>query len=116
MQYNQEDLDRGLAAIERRDYPAAFAILSDRAEQGNPKAQCNLADLYFFGWGTEANGKKAVELYLAVAGLGIAEEHLSALTYHSLSVLYIAGAPGVPPDAGKAAGYSALAEAAGWDM
>ena len=116
MAYEQQDLDKGLAALKARDYPTAFAILSGLAEQRNPKAQCNLANLYHFGWGIDANGTKAAELYLAVARLNIAEEHLSALAYHSLSVLHITGAPGLSPDAEKAAEYSDLARASGFEM
>jgi TPR repeat protein len=116
MTYEQQDLDKGLAAIESRDYPTAFTILTDIAALGNAKAQCNLANLYHFGCGTDPSGTKAAELYLAVARLNISEEHLSALAYHSLSVLYIAGAPDLLPDAEKAAEYSELARASGWDM
>lgn len=112
----RNDIDKALAAIDQRDYSVAFAILSDQARQGNPKAQCNLANLYHFGWGVKADGRKAADLYLTVARLNIDEEHLSALAYHSLSVLFITGAPGLSPDAEKAAEYSSLAKASGFDM
>jgi len=116
MSFQSDEIEEALAAIEAKDYSAAFACLSALAERGNPKAQCNLATLYHFGWGTEANGIKAAELYETVAKLHIKEEHLSALAYHNLSTLYVVGAPGLNADSEKAKKYHELAKQLGFEM
>jgi TPR repeat protein len=85
--------------IQNGNYSAAFdEVLAPLSEAGNPMVQCNLANLCHFGWGVPADGKKAVELYLAVAHQNIEESHLSAIAYQSLSTLYACGAPGIKPD------------------
>jgi hypothetical protein len=65
--FDSPDMLRAVDALDRKDYCSALALLKPLADTGNPRAQCNLADLYFLGWGVEADGKKAVELYLKVA-------------------------------------------------
>lgn len=116
MTFNSEKMDKALKAIEAKDYSTAFTELTLLAEQGNPKAQCNLTILYNIGWGTPADGMKVAQLYEAVGKLGIAEEHLSALAYHNLSVLYIVGAPGLQPDSEKAGKFHLQAKELGFDM
>src|SRR5277367_4681663 len=105
MTFQSEQMDQAMNAIETKDYATAFSILCVLANQGNPKAQLNLATLYQFGWGTSPNGKKAVELYEAVGALGIAEEHISALAYHNLSTLYFTGASDISRDPEKGKKY-----------
>jgi hypothetical protein len=95
--------------IENGNYLAAFEALVPLSESGNPMAQCNLANLYHFGWGVPADGKKAVELYLTVAHQNVEEGHLSAIAYESLSALYACGGPGIKPNGTLAAKYWALA-------
>ena len=114
--YDTPELLEALQNIEKGKYSAAFEVLASLSDAGNPKAQCNLANLYHFGWGVTADGNKAVELYSKVARRNILEEHLSALAYHNLSTLYICGAPGISPDHKQAASYSALAKELGFDM
>jgi len=46
MTFYSYDIEKALGAIETKDYSTAFAVLSVLAEQGNPKAKCNLATLY----------------------------------------------------------------------
>jgi uncharacterized protein len=92
--FDSPDMLKAIEELERKNYPAALALLWPLADAGNPRAQCNLADLYSLGWGVEADGQKAVELYLKVAEQNIREQHLSALAYHSLATLYITGVSG----------------------
>ena len=68
------------------------------------------------GGGTDPDGKKAAELWEAVGALNIAQEHLSAVAYHNLSVLYIVGAPGLIPNSEKAAKYDRLAKESGFAL
>jgi len=110
------DIEEALAAIEAKDFSTAFAMLRVLAERGNPKAQLNLATLYHLGWGTSPDGKKAAELYEAVGMMGIAKEHISALAYHNLSVLYFVGAPGLDRDTEKSEEYHRLAKDLGFEM
>jgi TPR repeat protein len=114
--FDTPELLEALQSIDKGNYSAAFGVLALLADAGNPKAQCNLANLYHFGWGVMADGSKAVELHCKVARQNIHEEHLSALAYHNLSTLYICGAPGVAPDYERAAAYSALAKELGFGM
>ena len=114
--FDTPELLEALQNIEKGNYSTAFEVLAHLADAGNPKAQCNLANLYHFGWGVIADGSKAAELYCKVARQNIHEERLSALAYHNLSTLYICGAPGIGPDRERGAAYSALAKELGFDM
>jgi TPR repeat protein len=109
-------IEQALAAIETKDYETAFSILTILAEGGNPKAQLNLATLYHFGWGTNADGKRAAELYQSVGAMGITDEHLSALAYNNLSTLYFVGAPGLSRDAEEGKRYRRLSKELGFEM
>jgi hypothetical protein len=82
---------KAVEELEAKNYSAAVALLVPLAEAGNPKAQCNLASLYHFGWGVEPNGEKAVELYLKVAQQNVREQHLSGIAYQNLATLYTVG-------------------------
>jgi TPR repeat protein len=114
--FDTPELLEALQNIEKGNYSTAFEVLAHLADAGNPKAQCNLANLYHFGWGVIADGSKAAELYCKVARQNIHEERLSALAYHNLSTLYICCAPGIGPDRERGAAYSALAKELGFDM
>jgi TPR repeat protein len=109
-------MEEAMAAIEAKDYSAAFAMLSVLADRGIPKAQLNLATLYHLGLGISPDGKKAAELYEAVGIMGIAEEHISALAYHNLSTLYFVGAPGLGRDTAKGEEYDRLAKESEFEM
>jgi len=65
-----EPLDDAIAALERRDYPAAVELLRPLAEQGNTFAQVNLAYLTFEGDGTAANSQEAAKWYRRAAEQG----------------------------------------------
>jgi hypothetical protein len=108
--FDTPEMLEALGNIESRNYTAALPVLMGLAEFGNPKAQCNLANLYHFGWGVQPDGEKAVQLYLKVAEQNIREEHLSGLAYNNLATIYITGLPGITPNRAKAADYSARAK------
>jgi len=61
--FDSPEMLRALESIEQGNYSYAFELLVPLAQTGNPKAQCNLANLYHFGWGVEVDAKKAIELY-----------------------------------------------------
>ena len=107
---------RALESIETGDYSNAFELLVPLAQSGNPKAQCNLANLYHFGWGVKVDADKAIELYHRVAQQNISEEYLSGLAYQSLATIYITGLPGIQPDVGRAAEFAARAKELGFEM
>lgn len=107
---------QALENIEKGNYSAALEALAPLAQAGNAKAQCNLANLYHFGWGVNIDGKKAVELYLRVAEQNIREGHLSGLAYNSLATIYVTGLPGIEPDPKKAHQYSKQARELGFEM
>jgi hypothetical protein len=46
-----DPFEDGIAALERRDYTTALQLLRPLAENGNPDAQINLANMYFDGNG-----------------------------------------------------------------
>jgi TPR repeat protein len=75
---------QAMAAMEREDFAASFAIVESMAEEGQPLAQHFLGWHYHKGLGIEQNDEKAVEWWLRAAeqgltqsqqGLGWAFEH-----------------------------------------
>jgi len=60
-------LAKGTAAYEGGDYQAAADIWAPLAEDGEPEAQRNLAQLYRLGLGVDKNDERAFELYTAAA-------------------------------------------------
>lgn len=76
---NSEQLARGLAAAERKDWEEAARLLLPLAEEGDAVARCIVATMYSVGFGVPVDARKAAELYLDVAERGIEEGHLSAL-------------------------------------
>jgi TPR repeat protein len=114
--FDSPEVLAALDAIENRNYSRAFELLLPIANAGNPKAQCNLATLYQAGWGVNADGLKAVELYLHVAEQQIVEECLSGVAYNNLATIYSTGLRGIMPDPEKAKVYHRRAEALGFTM
>ena len=114
--FDSPEMLSALESIEQGEYSSAFELLVPLAQTGNPKAQCNLANLYHFGWGVEVDAKKAIELYHRVAQQNIREEYLSGLAYQSLSTIYITGLPGIPPDGERAAEFAARAKELGFEV
>ena len=93
-----EPLDDATAALERKDFPAAVALLTPLAEQGNAFAQVNLACLTFEGDGIAADAAQAAKWYRLAAEQG--DENAQ----YNLGVMYENG-KGVDRD---------LAEAVKW--
>lgn len=112
--FDTPEIERALKSIEEGRYQEAHILLTPLAQAGNPKAQCNLANLYHFGWGVSVDGKKAIDLYNKVAQQNIREEHLSGIAYRNLATIYITGLPGVQADCEKAADFSARATELGF--
>ena len=114
--FDSPELRTALENIANGSYSAAFEALVPLAQAGNPKAQCNLANLYHFGWGANADGKKAVELYTAVARQNIKEEFLSGLAYRSLATIYTTGLPGIEPNPQWVVEFLTRARELGFEM
>jgi len=115
-EFDSPDLLKALESIEKRDYASAFKLLNSLAEAGNPRAQCNLAMLYQFGWGVGANGKKAVELYKRVGELRLKEGNLSGIAYNNLATICFTGLRDVEKDVEQGEKYAALARERGFPM
>jgi len=113
MDYVRDEVDIALDAVEARDYATAVRILEPLTERGDAKATINLALLYSCGWGVPLDARKAAEMYLRVAEMGIRERLISALAYNNLAALYVCEAPGIASDVEKAAQYWRLAEELG---
>ena len=113
---NTPEVERAIEMIEKGNYLEAQKLLMPLAESGNPKALCNLANLYHFGWGVLIDGEKAIELYSKVAQQNIREEHLSSLACRNLATIYTTGLPDIQPDPKKAADFSARANELGFEM
>lgn len=114
--FNSLKMSKAMQAIDDRNYSAALELLLTLAEAGNPKAQLNLATLYHFGLGAEADTQKAVGLYLAIGEQDIPDEHLSTLAYNNLSTLYVCGGPGVRTSWEEALKYRQLSKDLGFEM
>ena len=91
-----EPLDDATAALERKDFTAAVALLTPLAEQGNAFAQVNLAYLTFEGEGTAADAAQAAKWYRLAAEQG--DENAQ----YNLGVMYENG-KGVDRDLTEAA-------------
>ncbi|SRR6266436_2113172 len=113
--FKYSDMEEVIDAIKNKNYSAALVLLAPLVEAGNPVAISNLATLYQCGLGVDANGEKAVELFLRVARQNVHEECVSGTAYHNLATIYTAGAPGVERDLVKAEEYEKLAEALGFN-
>src|ERR1700738_4553588 len=114
--FDSPEMLKALKSIEEGNYSVAFEVLVPLAQTGNPKAQCNLANLYHFGWGVKIDAKKAIELYHKVAQQNIREEYLSGLAYQSLSTIYVTGLPGIQADGERAAEFAARAKELDFEM
>lgn len=86
---------RGLAALERSDYPDALRELVPAAEQGDAAAQAALGRMYLYGWGV------AKEPAVAARWLQRAAESGHAGSQRLLAHLYESGT-GVPKDVAQA--------------
>ena len=87
--------DDALIAYQKGNYQTAFRIYKGLAEQGNPRAQNNLANLYDTGQGVARDLKQAAHWYSKAAMQG----HLIA--QYNLGNMYDYGL-GVPQDYAQA--------------
>ena len=55
------------------------------ANQGNLEAQCELADLYFYGIGVEKDAKKAIEIWKDAVQKGCAGACPEVAKWHAVS-------------------------------
>jgi cell division septation protein DedD len=79
------DVRAGVEAYKRGDFAAALREFVDLAEQGDPRAQYNLAVMYQNGRGVEKNPARALELQRKAANSGL------AAAQHGLAVMYYRG-------------------------
>src|SRR6202011_2624153 len=98
-------LRQGVAAMARQDYPAAVAILSPLAQNGNPEGQAYLGYLYAMGRGVPQDYTQAAIWYRRAAEQG----HSGA--QYELGLLYDKG-QGVPQNVIEAEKWLILAAAA----
>jgi hypothetical protein len=97
------DLDAGIAAMNRKDYPTAFRLLEPLAQSGNAQAQLRLGLLYFHGHGVRESDAEAMRWFERSARQGNAEAQFQ------LGNMYAYGladaAPGVDVDRQAAQWY-----------
>ncbi len=73
----QDEYGRGLEALENHEYADAFEVFRELADQGDAKAQFQLAALYYQGLGTEQDDEAAIDWYQRAARQGNAEAQYS---------------------------------------
>jgi uncharacterized protein len=88
--------DDATAAMERREYQTAIAIIQPLAKQGDARAQEFMGNRYFLGQGVQSNNDEALKWFQLSADQGKA----SAQT--RLGLIYLYGERGVMPDEKKA--------------
>ncbi len=99
-------LEDGRAAIKAGNFEAAFVSFGKAAEQGDAKAQYNLAIMYVRGEGVGQDDKQAANWFRRAAEQGDAGAQLG------LGAMYLAG-QGVNKDVVQAHKWSSLAAANG---
>jgi TPR repeat protein len=85
-------LQDALAAVLRKDYPAAVRLLEPLAQAGNALAQARLATLYYHGHGVRESDALALQWYQRAARQGLAEAQFN------LGNMYAYGLATVPQD------------------
>ena len=80
-------LDDGLAAIRRKDYPAAVKLLEPLARNGQAIAQLRLGELYYHGHGVPESNDAALTWFERAARQGQAEAqyHLGNMYAYGLA-------------------------------
>jgi TPR repeat protein len=86
----------GMQAYNRGDFAAAYRLLRQAADAGDPEGQVNLGYLYARGHGVRVNQLEALRLY-ELSAKGGSSEGMNALGF---KYRY---ATGVPKDSGRAA-------------
>ena len=84
-----DDFDEGLSAYNKGDYQTAMKIWKPLAEQGNARAQNNLAVMYDNGEGVPQDDKEAVKWYQLAAeqGNATAQTGLGSMYYNGHGVI-----------------------------
>ena len=103
------DYQTGAEAYERGDYETALEKLGTLAEEGNPKAQFHLGQMYAKGNGVPHNDEEAANLYKQAAEGG------NTLAQFILGLWYEDGR-GVPKDKGEAVKWFYKASQQGSDL
>ncbi len=68
-----EELDayqKAQTLFDREEYEEAFRYYLEAARQGNPQAQCKLADCYYYGYGVSKDRGEAAAWYRKAAQQG----------------------------------------------
>ncbi len=68
-----DPLQDGIAAVQRKDYPAAIRLLEPLARSGNPIAQLRLGLLHYHGHGVRESDPQALLWFERAARQGLAE-------------------------------------------
>ncbi|QTN23824.1 sel1 repeat family protein [Rhizobacter sp. AJA081-3] len=68
-----EPLQDGIAAMHRKDYPAALQLLEPLARAGNAQAQLRMGLLHYHGHGVRESDAQAVQWFERAARQGLAE-------------------------------------------
>jgi len=68
-----DTLQDGIAAMHRKDYPAALQLLEPLARSGNAQAQLRMGLLHYHGHGVRESDKQAVQWFERAARQGLAE-------------------------------------------
>ena len=102
------DFAKGGTAIQRGDFAEAYKELKPLAEQGNVRAQFNIALMYDSGLGVTLDYVEAAKWYRKAAEQGLADAQ------HNLAVIY-AGGKGFEQDLVKTYFWFDLAAASGMD-
>jgi FimV-like protein len=96
------DLQKGLEAVQHGDYKAGLAEWQPLAEQGDARAQYNLAQLYRRGLGVQQDYGKAIAWYKRAANQGHGDSAFA------LAWIYARG-DGAPQDYAESARWARLA-------
>ncbi len=102
------ELQNGLDLFWSGNYTTALKLLKPLAQQGNPEAQCVVANIYHLGLGVDKNGAEAVKWYLKSAqqGYGVASNNLAGI--------YSIGDCGVPVNQKEAAKWNKISKEQGF--
>lgn len=84
-----DPLQEGIAAVQRKDYPAAVRLLEPLARSGNAHAQLRLGLLYYHGHGVRESDAQALQWFERAArqGLADAQFHLGNMYAYGLVAL-----------------------------
>lgn len=97
------DLEDGIAAMNRKDYPTAFRLLEPLARAGNAQAQLRLGLLYFHGHGVRESDADAMRWFERAARQGNAEAQFQLGNMYAYGLAE--AAPGVDVDRQAAQWY-----------